>query len=288
MDLQMPEMDGYTATRLLRADLRFHDLPIVAMTAHALVEERQRCLDAGMNDHVTKPIDPDALFAALARWTKQRSAAPAEPAIPAPEGAGPALPQIDGVDIAGGLKRVAGNRKLYRTLLEQFVSKEAGAASGIAQALKAGDRAVAERQAHTLKGVAGNIGIGDVQSAAEELEKAIRAGDASAPSLLGDLESVLIPRVAAIRTALSETASEPTSVGVFDANLAAAAVARLNTLLEANDGDAADVVQQVASALTGQVDTSRLAALRDSVDEFDFDDAKAKLAEIAKECNLVL
>jgi predicted lipoprotein len=77
-------------------------------------------------------------------------------------------------------------------------------------------------------------------------------------------------------------------VGVFDANLAAAAVARLNTLLEANDGDAADVVQQVASALTGQVDTSRLAALRDSVDEFDFDDAKAKLAEIAKECNLVL
>ncbi len=64
MDLQMPEMDGHTATRLLRADPRFNDLPIVAMTAHALVEERQRCLEAGMNDHVTKPIDPDALFAA--------------------------------------------------------------------------------------------------------------------------------------------------------------------------------------------------------------------------------
>ena len=70
MDLQMPEMDGFTATRLLRADPRFDDLPIVAMTAHALVEERERCLQAGMNDHVTKPIDPDALFAAFARWTK--------------------------------------------------------------------------------------------------------------------------------------------------------------------------------------------------------------------------
>ncbi|HTP34420.1 MAG TPA: response regulator, partial [Candidatus Acidoferrales bacterium] len=68
MDLQMPEMDGFTATRLLRADPRFKDLPIIAMTAHALVEERQRCLEAGMNDHVTKPIEPDALFAALKRW----------------------------------------------------------------------------------------------------------------------------------------------------------------------------------------------------------------------------
>ena len=87
MDLQMPVMDGYTATRTLRADPRFADLPILAMTAHALVEERQRCLDAGMNDHVTKPIEPDALFAALARWSKPkvaRAAAAVSPALPRP------------------------------------------------------------------------------------------------------------------------------------------------------------------------------------------------------------
>ena len=70
MDLQMPVMDGYTAIRLLRTDERFRDLPIIAMTAHALMEERQRCLEAGMNDHVTKPIEPDALFAVLKRWIK--------------------------------------------------------------------------------------------------------------------------------------------------------------------------------------------------------------------------
>ena len=74
MDLQMPEMDGFTATRQLRADSRFNDLPILAMTAHALVEERERCLQAGMNGHVTKPIDPDALFAALTQWVKRRGA----------------------------------------------------------------------------------------------------------------------------------------------------------------------------------------------------------------------
>ncbi len=73
MDLQMPEIDGFTATKLLRADPRFESLPIIAMTAHALVEERQRCLEAGMNDHVSRPIDPDALFATLARWTKRSS-----------------------------------------------------------------------------------------------------------------------------------------------------------------------------------------------------------------------
>ena len=66
----MPEMDGFTATKLLRAEPRLHNLPIIAMTAHALVEERERCLDAGMNDHVTKPIDPDVLFATLPRWAK--------------------------------------------------------------------------------------------------------------------------------------------------------------------------------------------------------------------------
>ena len=72
MDLQMPEMDGFTATRLLRAKPGLRALPIIAMTAHALVEERQRCLEAGMNDHVSKPIDPDALFATLMRWVKPR------------------------------------------------------------------------------------------------------------------------------------------------------------------------------------------------------------------------
>ena len=165
MDLQMPVMDGYTATGLLRADARFNDLPILAMTAHALVEERERCLSAGMNDHVTKPIDPDALFAAIARWTKRRvQTPPAELNVLA----------IDGIDTAGGLKRVAGNQRLYRNLLQQFVDKQADVAIQIQAALGAGDRALAERLAHTVKGVAGNLGITGVQNAAAAVEKALR------------------------------------------------------------------------------------------------------------------
>ena len=128
MDLQMPEMDGFTATKLIRARAGLQDLPIIAMTAHALVEERQRCLEAGMNDHVSKPIDPDALFATLMRWVK-----PAKGHIvhtgsrPAQRIEDTILPEIPGVDIAAGLKRVAGNTRLYRDLLAQFVEKQCDA-----------------------------------------------------------------------------------------------------------------------------------------------------------------
>ena len=156
MDLQMPEMDGYTATRLLRADPRFRNLPIIAMTAHALVEERQRCLDAGMNDHVTKPIDPDALFAALRRWAKPREHAAAAPAAkPAAAPDETALPEIEGIDVSDGLKRVAGNKRLYRNLLEQFADKQADAGARIAAALQGGDLELAEPHCAHGKGRGG-------------------------------------------------------------------------------------------------------------------------------------
>ena len=127
MDLQMPEMDGYQATAKIRSDPRFAKLPIIAMTAHATMEERQRCLDAGMNDHVSKPIDPDALYATLERWVKPKEEPAESPARRTAAASPPAdLPSIDGVDAADGLARVAGNARLFRSLLEQFAAKQAG------------------------------------------------------------------------------------------------------------------------------------------------------------------
>src|SRR5229473_313741 len=136
MDLQMPEMDGFTASRLLRDRTQLQGLPIIAMTAHALVEERQRCLEAGMNDHVSKPIEPDALFATLMRWGKprQEQAARAESRdAKAPDVA--ILPVIDGVDLAGALSRVAGNKRLYRDLLVQFAARQGEVNSQIMAAI---------------------------------------------------------------------------------------------------------------------------------------------------------
>jgi CheY-like chemotaxis protein/HPt (histidine-containing phosphotransfer) domain-containing protein len=289
MDLQMPEMDGFTATRHLRADPRFNDLPILAMTAHALVEERERCLQAGMNDHVTKPIDPDALFAALARWTKPR-----EPAAPKPEKkAAPRMdvqvPPIEGIDIAAGLKRVAGNQKLYRSLLEQFVAKQADASSQIAHALETNDRALAQRLAHTVKGVAANLGMSLTQQAAAKLEVGLRESDPAVPALLSGFESANASQVRAIRAALGEASPPPSASPVhrqFDPAVAATAIARLRSLIEANDSDAADTVQAVTEALSAAIDGERLKSLATSIKEFDFDDALKKLDEIATVCNV--
>ena len=209
MDLQMPEMDGYQATAKLRSDSRFAALPIIAMTAHATMEERQRCLAAGMNDHVAKPIDPAALFEAVGRFYKpaEGAPAPAPPSGPAPQ---EALPSIAGLDTNDGLSRVGGNRKLYVKILRQFAEQQGPAADQVADALATGDHALAERLAHTLKGVAGNIGAAGVQSAAAALERAIRDRSTAdeVERARQQVKAVLEPLATGIRTALGTTGSE--------------------------------------------------------------------------------
>jgi len=291
MDLQMPEMDGITATKLLRSYPHLKQIPIIAMTAHALVEERNRCIDAGMNDHVSKPIDPDALFSSLLRWAKPKPKPAAEtlPASPsqspsAKSGGELALPQIAGVRVATGLNRVAGNRNLYVKLLSQFVSQQAGAATQIAAAFDAGDRKRAERIAHTVKGVAGNLGISDVQSAAQNLEKGIREGQDSVRMLLDQFAITLRVHVNSITQALPDSApSQPVTVP-FDRERAASAVSRLEALLEANDGESQEAFQVLHEAVGGVVDTRHLDDLSETIDNFEFEQALLKLQEIAQLC----
>ena len=161
----MPEMDGIEATQKIRAHKRFKALPIIAMTAHAMAEERQKCLDAGMQDHITKPIDPDSLYRTLAAWCKSRDVPNIRPAPSTPEAGIEEIPPIEGLDTAGGLMRVSGKRKLYRKLLRQYVESQGGAAQEIRARLATGDRKTAERIAHTAKGVSGNIGASAVRQA---------------------------------------------------------------------------------------------------------------------------
>jgi signal transduction histidine kinase/CheY-like chemotaxis protein/HPt (histidine-containing phosphotransfer) domain-containing protein len=284
MDLQMPEMDGFTATKLLRRDPRFKTFPIIAMTAHALVEERQRCLEAGMNDHVTKPIEPDVFFATLTRWAKpaQKHAQESQTAPPTATG-DVVIPDMADIEVVDGLKRVAGNKKLYRSLLEQFGEKQAGSATEISAALDNGDRELAERIAHTVKGVAGNIGVTKIQRVAAELEKAIRENDGQTSILLSEFDILLRNQVRAIFAGLNAT--QPTAGAVpanmeFDAVAASTAVSRLKTLLEACDADAAEALAALHDLVAGQVEEIRLKALESDVHNFEFELALSKLAEI--------
>jgi signal transduction histidine kinase/CheY-like chemotaxis protein len=295
MDLQMPEMDGITAAQLLRRDPRLQQLPIIAMTAHALAEERQRCLDAGMNDHVSKPIDPDVLFSTMMRWAKPRPRLGIESdANPLHTGTTQAkttdetsLPEIAGINLADGLRRLAGNRRLYRDLLGQFVAKESGAAAQISAALESGDPKLAERIAHTVKGTAGNLGITEVQSEAQKLEKAIREGQDSVAALLGTFATVLGTQVHGIDQALRESTSAPPEgmlPSAFDGEAAAVAITRLKSLLDASDGDAGEAFRSVQDVLAGVVDKTHMDSLSASISEFNFAAAAVKLDGIAEQC----
>jgi len=304
MDLQMPEMDGYQATAKLRSEERFATLPIIAMTAHATLEERQRCLAAGMNDHISKPIDPDNLFETVARYYTPGSAG--VPPAPVPAGpravpgsqqpqsdggsrsvlaAGEDLPPIAGLDAKDGLTRVAGNRKLYLKLLRQFVEQQGPALEQVTDALSKGDVALAERLAHTLKGVAGNIGAKPVQIAAGDLEKLIRARAAAAEvdSAKQQVATALAPLVAQLQAVLGSLASvaptpaaTPASVNPAQSREAAAQLAKL---LSDFDPGAADFMEANHPALRPLFADGTWAEFEKRVQSYSFVDAQAQLEQ---------
>jgi PAS domain S-box-containing protein len=285
MDLQMPQMDGFTATRLIRRDPRLLQLPIVAMTAHALVEERQRCLDAGMSDHVSKPIDPDNLLSTLLRWAKPKHAVEPQAAftpISAPEGV--VLPEIAGINLADGLKRLAGNRRLYRDLLGKFAAEYGDVGAQISTALESGDLELAERIAHTVRGVAGNLGITEVPSVAQKLEDSLRNDEGGILSLLAEFARLMTAQVHAIENALRGSPICELRPSPFNGDSAADAITQLRALLEVSDSDAQESFRTLQNAVAGAVDKPHLESLGASINDFNFDAALVKLDEIARRC----
>ncbi len=178
MDLQMPVMDGYEATRRLREKYSSVDLPIIALTAHAMREELSRCLQAGMNGHVAKPIDSDHLFSTLAKWVKPRLLDSSEPDVAATmtrAGGESEFPdELPGLDLTAALTRLSGNTDLYVRLLTTFVRNESDAGQRLRTAFEAGDRTVVAEVAHGVKGVAANISAISLSSIAGDIEAALR------------------------------------------------------------------------------------------------------------------
>ena len=180
MDMQMPEMDGYEATRTIRKDVRFASLPIIAMTANAMQGDREKCLDAGMNDYVGKPISPKDLYSVLIKCIPHREQNEEEslpsssksPTIRGEQG----LPEIPGIDVKAGLARVNGNEDLYKKMLIKFYQNTLNVKSEIQEALDEGDIELAERLVHTVKGVSGTIGADGLAVVAEPIEGELHKG----------------------------------------------------------------------------------------------------------------
>jgi len=281
MDLQMPVMDGYTATRALRKNPALQPLPIIAMTANAMAGDKEKCLQAGMNDHIPKPIDPEYLFTTLLRWVTPASTAPTNPPSNPSKATQSPLSTLDlpGIEVNNGLRRVAHNHALYHRLLSQFVDTQAHAGEQIAQAVHAQDFALAERIAHTVKGVAGNLGATELQHCAGGLES--RLGQAQAAPLDAFIE--ILARV--LTTLRDYLASRPQPQVPASGNRAEA-IAALHCLrkqLAEDDGESVDYFLEHQADFATLFSADALQAFSRLVQTFEFEAALLWLADHAQD-----
>jgi PAS domain S-box-containing protein len=283
MDMQMPVMGGVEATQVIRSEPRFHNLPIIAMTANAMAADREKCLEAGMNDHVAKLIDPDELFSALLRWIKPgdgkgAKAAPARPADTPARASDAETLDIPGIDTQSALKRTGGNRRRYEDLLRRFAQQQAGAVEEIRAALAAGDSTTAERVAHSLKGVAGNLGATGLAEAAKKAETAVKTGqglEVALDSLSRSLAAIVEPIRAELpaEVVAGEASADPAA--------AADSLGRLKKMLESDDGEAADFILDARPHLSGVLTGAEIDTFAELVGNFDFAAALKCLSDIS-------
>ncbi|MCU7375549.1 response regulator [Paucibacter sp. O1-1] len=282
MDMQMPVLDGLQATRRIRARPEWAGLPVLAMTANAMRSDRERCLAAGMNDHIAKPIEPDELFAQLLHWLPVRAgAAPAAPAeaadasstdavatVARPEvlagSLSEALAAVPGLDAAAGLRRVLGKPEAYLKLLRRFVAGQADAVARARAELAAARPAEAQRALHTLKGTAATIGAADLAAQAGVAELALEQGRVPA---LDSVEQACAALVLALQAALP--ADEPAaSASAIDWAGLRPQLARLESLLADDDAEAVALFQQLRPQLAAALGAA-LAPLEQALAAYD-------------------
>ena len=249
--------------------------------------ERQKCLAAGMNDHVPKPIEPDRLLATLLVWIDPKRLGTATSAPPAPSPRVEGLPELPGVEVASALSRVSGNVSLLRNLLKEFHDSWADVSSRVRHALEKADRDEALHLAHSLKGLSATLSMKGVSRAAEQLEKHLKQNDLNgAAENLDELDEAMSVVLPGLHELISETGQAPSIPTLPHDDEASATVAQtlaeLGELLQDNDFEAADKLAVLQRLLPGSGPWSEaLEALRSDIDRLDFDAAKQSLVGLS-------
>jgi len=293
MDVQMPEMDGHEAVRRIRFDGRFDTLPIIAMTAHAMVEERQRCIASGMNGYLTKPINPDELYQTISQWCPGFIAKIVSSAGGVATGSEDVNVdiKIEGIDVQSGLMRTLGNRSFYFQLLTRFKDDQRDVVQKIRTALEREDRDLAERLAHTLKGVTGQLGAVEISRLAEQIEAAIHTREAF--TKVETQLDALASHMRALDAALSQLVlceSEPVEQKIngpssIDRTEMQAIFNRFADLLKESDADAVDFIKEYQQLLANALGTEIHRSIMRATDQFDFDGALQGLIKGANAAN---
>ena len=296
MDLQMPVMDGYTATSRIRQDLRRLRLPIIAMTANAMASDREACLAAGMNEHIGKPFDTEQLVRLLLRLTGAAQPADAAPAhgpqarqtLPA---AVRAAATAAGVDIDAALDRLGGRTGIYQRLLRNFVGDLGATAATLDEHAQRGDLQALARQLHALKGLAATLGVTALAVRAAQAEKSHQGarlvGESAAA--VHQLCAAIAPVHAGLELLLQalEAVPEAPPPSARPAGRggegAGAALQTLARLLALSDMAALDAMAALHAG-HGEALGERLRALDEAVNSLDFERARRCCEELLKEC----
>ncbi|CAK0739765.1 two-component system, sensor histidine kinase and response regulator [Gammaproteobacteria bacterium] len=280
MDCQMPVMDGYTATRKIRSNPGFKNIPIIAITANVMADNLKQVIEIGMNDHITKPIDINQIFATLARWIVPKVRvdwSAVSLAAPLPQDV-KVFPDLPGIDTVTGLANILGNTKTYLRLLVSFRNSQANFAELFGNALGDADPSTAMRCAHTLKGTAGNLGMKEVMAAAATLEQACKAG-ASLETIQMLLNRVVIelhPVMAGLANISVDEMASTVSVALDTARVRPL-LDRLASQLAKIDSAALDTVDELLTLTQGTPLENELRSIADIVTDYEFEEAESVL-----------
>lgn len=287
MDMQMPEMDGLTATCQIRQQKKFDNLPIIAMTANVLAKDRKAARDAGMDDYITKPIQELELFSILAKWIKPgglTTKRPVQPMKLSAEDDASSLPQLEGIDVEVGMSIAQENRALYRRLLGMFYEGQKDFGERFRTAQDDGDLKTLKRLAHSLQGVAGNIGALKVQKTAYELEKvcAEERPPVEIEVRLEAVEAVLSPVISSLEN-LKEVRERANGQAVnFDPADLKEQLKDLAQLLIRSDTMALDLVAPMPAMGGIEAYRNQLTELKNKIHDYEFDDALELIGKLTE------